>query len=229
VTPHVLLVEDDPLTVEAVSFSFEREGWSTTALMDGQAVLDAVDAGGLDVVVLDVGLPNVSGLELCRLLRARSDVPILMLTARSSELDKVLALELGADDYVVKPHSTRELIARVRALLRRRDLDAAPGETRMRRVGGLEIDVARHEVVVDGSPVWLTPSEMKILALLSERPGTVVSRRELVSTLWSSDYVGDTRSCDAHVARLRRKVEPNPLKPSRIVTVRGEGYKLVAL
>lgn len=218
-------MEDDPLTVEGISFAFEREGWSTTALIEARSVLEAAENGDFAAIVLDIGLPGISGLELCKRIRMQSDIPILILSARVSELDKVLGLELGADDYLSKPHSTRELVARIRALLRRHDMDATPSASRS-RVGGLAIDLARHEVVVDGTPVWLTPCELKVLAILSERPGVVVSRRTLVSALWSSDYVADTRSLDAHIGRLRRKLEPDSSRPIRIVTVRGEGYKL---
>jgi two-component system response regulator RegX3 len=170
-------------------------------------------------------LPGLSGVEVCRALRAESDVPILMLTARDAESDRVLGLELGADDYVTKPFSSAELLSRVRAILRRRELDRG---TTMRKLGGLQIDLGRHEVLVDGERVHLTLSEFKVLSLLAEQPESVVSRRELMQHLWASEHVGDEHACEVHISNLRRKIERDPTQPERLVTVRGEGYKLVA-
>ena len=174
-------------------------------------------------------LPGISGTDVCRALRAESDVPILMLTARDAEIDRVLGLELGADDYVTKPFSTAELLSRVRAILRRRELDRANGAgTAVRRLGGLHIDLGRHEVLVDGERVHLTLSEFKVLALLAEQPDSVVSRRELMQHLWASEHVGDEHACEVHISNLRRKIERDASKPERLVTVRGLGYKLLA-
>ncbi len=174
-------------------------------------------------------LPQLSGTDVCRALRAESDVPIVMLTARDAERDRVLGLELGADDYVTKPFSSAELLSRVRAILRRRELDRANGAgAAVRDLGGLHIDLGRHEVTVDGEAVQLTLSEFKVLALLAERPERVVSRRELMQHLWSSDHVGDEHACEVHISNLRRKIERDPTHPQRLVTVRGMGYKLVA-
>jgi two-component system response regulator RegX3 len=178
--------------------------------------------------VLDVGLPGVSGMEVCRELRNRSSVPILMLTARDTELDTVLALERGADDYVTKPFSLVELVARVRALLRGRAL-ALGEQAPTHDVGGLRIDLQRHEVLVDGTPVQTTPSEFRLLTLLAQRAGEAVTRGELCTWLWGTDRSLDTRACDLHVARLRRKIEPDPSLPRRLLTVRGVGYRLVEL
>ena len=173
-------------------------------------------------------LPEVSGTDVCRALRGESDVPIMMLTARDAEMDRVLGLELGADDYVTKPFSTAELVSRVRAILRRRELDRATSGPAVRRLGGLHIDLGRHEVVVDGQHVRLTLSEFKVLALLAEQPDSVVSRRELMQHLWASEHVGDEHACEVHISNLRRKIEHDPAHPQRLVTVRGLGYKLTA-
>jgi two-component system response regulator RegX3 len=173
-------------------------------------------------------LPGRSGNEVCRTLRAESDVPILMLTARDGESDRVLGLELGADDYVTKPFSTRELASRVRAILRRRELDRVNGAPTIRQLGALRIDLGRHEVLVGDERVHLTLSEFKVLTLLAEQPGEVVSRRELMQHLWSSEHVGDEHACEVHVSNLRRKIERDPSRPERLLTVRGEGYRLVA-
>jgi len=177
-----------------------------------------------------VMLPGMSGVDVCRTLRVESDVPILMLTARDAEVDRVLGLELGADDYVTKPFSILELVSRVRAIIRRRELDRAVGSESGAdiRVGGIEIDLARHRVVVDGTEVRLTPSEFKLLLLLAEEPDRVFSRDQIMEHLWRTPFVGDTRASDAHVSNLRRKVERDPTHPERIVTVREIGYKLTA-
>jgi DNA-binding response OmpR family regulator len=173
-------------------------------------------------------LPRMSGSDVCRRIRAENAVPIIMLTARGGELDRVLGLEIGADDYVTKPFSMAELIGRIRAILRRRELDR-PGAAEKLRVGSLELDPIRHEAKVEGQPKRLTPSEFKLLLLLAEQPERVFSRREIMQHLWDSDYVGDQRACDIHVSNLRRKLEPDPSHPERIVTVRGIGYKLAAV
>ena len=172
-------------------------------------------------------MPKLSGTDVCRTLRAESDVPILLLTARDAELDRVLGLELGADDYVTKPFSMAELVSRVRSILRRRELDRAAGTSAVRDIGGVRVDFGRHQVFADGEPVHLTPSEFKVLALLAEEPERVFSRRQVMEHLWQSIYVGDERACDVHISNLRRKIERDPANPERIVTVRSIGYKLV--
>jgi two-component system response regulator RegX3 len=176
-------------------------------------------------VLLDLMLPRLSGTEVCRRLRAESDVPILMLTARDAEVDRVLGLETGADDYVTKPFSMAELVSRVRAILRRRELDRAAAGSVL-RLGGLELDLTGHEVRVDGRLVNVTASEFQILVLLAERPEHVVPRRAIMERLWRSEHVGDQRACDMHVSNLRRKIERDPSRPERLLTVRGVGYKL---
>jgi two-component system response regulator RegX3 len=177
--------------------------------------------------VLDLMLPGVSGIEVCRRLRGESAVPILILTARDAEVDRVLGLEAGADDYLTKPFSMSELLARVRAILRRRRLDEAEAHP-TREVGGLRLDLERYEVTVEGEPVRLTHSELKLLVFLARDPGRVYSRREIMQHLWESEYVGDERAADLHVSNIRRKIERDPENPERLVTVRGAGYKLAA-
>jgi two-component system response regulator RegX3 len=222
----ILLVDDDAGVRDVVAFTLRREGFEVDEERDGPAALESGRSGRYSLVVLDVMLPGLSGVEVCRALRAESDVPILMLTARDAESDRVLGLELGADDYVTKPFSSAELLSRVRAILRRRELDRAGGST-LRKLGGLQIDLGRHEVLVDGERVHLTLSEFKVLSLLAEQPDAVVSRRELMQHLWASEHVGDEHACEVHISNLRRKIERDPSQPERLVTVRGSGYKLV--
>jgi two-component system, OmpR family, response regulator RegX3 len=223
----VLLADDDPGVLDVVAFMLRREGFAVDEEKDGTAALEAARARLYDIVILDVTLPGVSGTEVCRELRAESDVPILMLTARDAESDRVLGLELGADDYVTKPFSSAELLSRVRAILRRRELDRAQSASTLRKLGGLQIDLGRHEVLVDGDRVHLTLSEFKVLSLLAEQPDNVVSRRELMQHLWASEHVGDEHACEVHISNLRRKIERDPSQPVRLLTVRGLGYKLV--
>jgi two-component system, OmpR family, response regulator RegX3 len=223
----ILVVEDTEAILDAVADALAAEGFDVQGASDGRAALELAEAEPFDLVLLDIMLPGLSGTEICRRLRAEGPVPIIMLTARDAEADRVLGLEIGADDYITKPFSEVELLSRVRAILRRRELDR-PGDSTRRRLGGLTIDVVEHEVVADGNPVALSPSEYKLLALLADEPGRVFTRREIMQHLWQSDYVGDARACDAHVSTLRRKVERDRMHPERIVTVPGFGYKLVA-
>jgi two-component system response regulator RegX3 len=227
VTPRVLVADDDAGIRDVVAFALQQAGLDVTAVADGSEALKLARAEPFDVLVLDVMMPGTSGTDVCRVLRAESDVPILLLTARDAEIDRVLGLELGADDYVTKPFSLAELTSRVRAILRRRDLDRAATSTPVARIGGLTVDFHRHEVSVDGQAVSLTPSEFRILALLVDQPERVFTRRQIMEHLWQSAYVGDEHACDVHVSNLRRKLERDPAKPERIVTVRGTGYKLV--
>jgi two-component system response regulator RegX3 len=223
----ILVAEDEAAILDAVTYTLRGEGFDVQGVADGQAALDEALGGDFDLLVLDLMLPRLAGTEVCRRIRAQSALPIIMLTARSAEADRVLGLEIGADDYVPKPFSMRELVGRVRALLRRRELDR--GGAALRRVGGLELDPYRYRVVVDGDERDLTPSEFKLLALLASQPERAFTRREIMQHLWDSTYVGDQRACDLHVSNLRRKVERDPARPERIVTVRGVGYKLSAV
>jgi DNA-binding response OmpR family regulator len=227
VTERILVVDDEPAIVDAVAYALEGEGYEVDSRADGEAALAAALDDRFDLVVLDLMLPKLSGTEVCRRLRAESDVPIVMLTAKDAEVDRVMGLEIGADDYVTKPFSIAELVSRVRALLRRRDLDRAGRGYAFKRVGSLTLDLRRHKVSLDGGEVQLTPSEFRLLALLAEEPERVYSRREIMQHLWESTYVGDERACDIHISNLRRKLERVPDEPERILTIRGIGYKLV--
>ena len=223
----VLLVDDEQDILDPVTYAFEQEGFEVQTARDGSAALDAARGGSFDVVVLDVMLPGMSGIDVCRTLRGESDVPIVMLTARDAEVDRVLGLELGADDYVTKPFSTAELVSRIRAILRRRELDRQAGPGTELSVGGIVLDLARHVVTVDGREVSLTPSEFRLLLMFAEEPERAFTRQQIMEHLWQTPYVGDTRACDAHVSNLRRKIERDPAHPQRVVTVREVGYKLV--
>lgn len=223
----ILLADDEPDLAESVSYALRREGFEVETFGNGEEALAAARGGKYDVAVLDVMMPKLSGLEVCRALRAESDLPIIMLTARDAEVDRVLGLELGADDYLTKPFSLAELVSRVRALMRRRELDRNVATVHATRVvGGLELDLVRHRVLVDGRQVQLTPSEFKLLALLAEHPEHVFSRRKIMEHLWETPFVGDQRACDVHISNLRRKIERDPAHPERILTVREIGYKL---
>jgi DNA-binding response OmpR family regulator len=221
----VLLADDEPDILAPVCYALERAGFGTEVAYDGERALELARAERFDVVVLDVMMPRVNGLDACRALRAESDVPIVMLTARDAEVDRVLGLELGADDYVTKPFSTAELVSRIRAILRRRALDRAAGGA-TREAAGIRVDLDQHTVTVDGEEIELTRSEFRLLLMLIESPGRVFTREQIMEHLWQTPYVGDARACDAHVANLRRKVERSSARPTRILTVRGIGYKL---
>ena len=229
-TTKVLVVEDEDSFVEALTVGLRREGFEVRVATDGAEALDLFDEVAPDLVLLDVMLPKVSGLDVCRELRARSNVPIIMVTAKGSEIDTVVGLEVGADDYVAKPYRLRELVARMRAVLRRRRPDEDPLESLpplddVLEVGDVTIDHAKHEVHVRGEPVRLPLKEYELLSLLCENAGRVLTRDVLIDRVWGADYVGDTKTLDVHVKRLRAKVEPDPSSPERIVTIRGLGYK----
>jgi two-component system, OmpR family, response regulator RegX3 len=225
----ILLADDEKDLLETVSYALRHHGLEVECVEDGEAALAAGRSGAYDLVLLDVMMPKLSGIDVCRTLRSESDLPIVMLTAKDAELDRVLGLELGADDYVTKPFSMAELLSRIRAVLRRRELDRSARVGAVQVVGGLRIDFARHRVEADGQSVRLTPSEFKLLALLAGEPERVFTRRQIMEHLWETQYVGDARACDVHVSNLRRKVERDPAHPDRIVTVREIGYKLVPL
>jgi DNA-binding response OmpR family regulator len=223
----ILLADDERDILEPVSYALRQEGFEIDCVEDGEAALEAARSGSYDLLLLDVMMPKLSGTEVCRTVRAESDLPIIMLTAKDSELDRVLGLELGADDYVAKPFSMAELTSRVRALLRRRELDRAATNATAHEVGGLSIDLVRHEVHVDGRPVRLTSSQFKLLAYLAEEPERVFTREQIMEHLWATPYVGNARACDVHISNLRRKLERDPANPERLVTVRDLGYKLM--
>ena len=225
----ILVVDDEPAIADSVAYALDAEGFDVDVVGDGGEALQAARERDYDLMVLDLLLPGIPGLEVARTLRGESDLPIIMLTARDAELDRVLGLEIGADDYVTKPFSIAELVSRVRALLRRRDLDRGGPEPTVKVVGGLMIDLSTYTVVIDGKPARLTPSEFRLLALLASEPGKVRTRREIMQHLWQSSYVGDEHACDVHISNLRRKVERDGRNPERVVTVRGVGYRLVAV
>jgi DNA-binding response OmpR family regulator len=227
-TGRILVVDDDPTLLRTLTYALEQELYDVVGATNGAEALEAATTRDLDLVVLDLMLPDISGSDVCSRIREESTVPIIMLTAKDSELDKVLGLALGADDYVTKPFSVKELIGRVRAQLRRRELDRSESRAAVRRIGGLHVDFGRHEVRVDGREVQLTPSEFKVVYLLAEEPGRVFSRRQIMQHLWDSEFVGDEHACDIHISNLRRKLERDASHPERIVTVRGFGYKLEA-
>ena len=220
----VLVVDDEDAIREAVEFSLRAEGLDVASRADGAGALEAVEAETFDLIVLDVMLGDVSGVEVCRRMRAQTDVPILMLTARDDEADVVLGFEAGADDYVTKPFSMRELVSRTRAMLRRRELDRGHAE-HVREAGDVRIDMLRHQVHVDGRLVHLTPIEHRMLALLAAEDRSF-TRRELLEHVWETTFVPDERSCDVHIANLRRKIEDDATEPTRVLTVRGIGYRL---
>ena len=223
----VLVVEDEESFSDALSYMLRREGFDAVVAESGTDALAEFDRGGADVVLLDLMLPGLSGTEVCRQLRSRSSVPIIMLTAKDSEIDKVVGLELGADDYVTKPYSARELVARIRAVLRRRG-DAETAAEAVLEAGPVRMDVERHVVAVDGQAVALPLKEFELLELLLRNAGRVLTRGQLIDRVWGADYVGDTKTLDVHVKRLRAKLEPDPANPKYLVTVRGLGYKLEA-
>ena len=222
----ILVVEDEESFADALSYMLGKEGFDIVAAGTGTDALTAFDVGGIDLVLLDLMLPGLPGTDVCRALRQRSTVPIIMLTARDSETDKVVGLELGADDYVTKPFSSRELTARIRAVLRRSVGPAAdPGNTVLTG-GPVRMDVDRHTVTIDDQPIALPLKEFDLLELLLRNPGRVLTRDQILDRIWGTDYVGDTKTLDVHVKRLRSKIEPDPTAPRLLITVRGVGYKL---
>ncbi len=221
----VLVVEDEESFSDALSYMLRKEGFEVAIATTGTAALTEFDRNGADIVLLDLMLPEMSGTEVCRQLRQKSAVPIIMVTARDSEIDKVVGLEIGADDYVTKPYSPRELVARVRAVLRRNAAEAAEPSSISLAAGPVRMDVERHVVTVSGEGVALPLKEFELLELLLRNAGRVLTRGQLIDRVWGADYVGDTKTLDVHVKRLRGKIEPEPSNPRYIVTVRGLGYK----
>ncbi|MDA0634076.1 response regulator transcription factor [Nonomuraea sp. MCN248] len=225
----VLVVEDEESFSDALSYMLRKEGFEVSVAATGPDALDAFDRHGADLVLLDLMLPGLPGTEVCRSLRQRSKVPVIMLTAKDSEIDKVVGLELGADDYVTKPFSSRELVARIRAVLRRRGDVGEEPETAVLTVGPVRMDVDRHVVAVRGEPVQFPLKEFELLEVLLRNAGRVLTRSQLIDRVWGADYVGDTKTLDVHVKRLRAKIEVDPSSPRCILTVRGLGYKFDAV
>lgn len=223
----ILIVEDEESYSEPLAYMLKKEGYEAVVAATGPEGIDTFERGGADLVLLDVMLPGMSGVDVCRELRSRSSVPIIMLTAKDSEIDKVVGLEMGADDYVTKPYSGRELLARIKAVLRRRG-EAEAGESDELVVGRVAMDVERHVVTVGGKGVAMPLKEFELLEMLMRNEGRVLTRMQLIDRVWGSDYVGDTKTLDVHIKRLRAKIEPDPGLPQHILTVRGLGYKLEA-
>jgi two-component system response regulator RegX3 len=221
----ILIADDEPSVREAVGYALEQEGFEVTIAEDGEDAEAKLAPGEIDfdLLILDIMMPGRSGLDVCREVRSRSPVPIILLTAKDAEVDKVVGLEVGADDYVTKPFSVRELIGRVRAQL---DRSSSDQESKMIDAGQVHIDLSRHLVTVRGEPVNLTRSEFQVLRLLADSPGQVFSRLEIMEELWQSEFSGDVRACDVHISNLRQKIEPDPQDPELVVTVRGVGYRL---
>ena len=226
-SPRVLVVDDEPVVRDVLTRYLTHEGFEVDAAADGHAALTAIEAQPPNVIVLDLMLPKLSGLELLRLVRLESSVPVIILSAKVSERERIAGLELGADDYVTKPYSARELVARIRAVLRRRGDAEDPAEPVL-QAGPVRMDVERHVVAVDGEAVALPLKEFDLLELLLRNAGRVLTRMQLIDRVWGSDYVGDTKTLDVHVKRLRAKIEPDPANPQYLLTVRGLGYKLEA-
>lgn len=225
----VLVVDDEPAFREGLRQALKQEGFVVHLAADGEEALEVFDAYRPDLVLLDVMLPRMSGIDVCRRIRTVDDTPVIMVSARNEEIDAVVALEVGADDYVAKPYRVRELVARMRTVLRRSgDRRDGDGDSAVLEAGDLRVDKERHEVVRGGEPIQLPLKEFQLLTLLLENEGIVVTRQTLIDRVWGYDYVGDTKTLDVHIKRLRSKIEPNPEKPERIVTIRGLGYKLVA-
>jgi len=228
VAAKVLIVEDDPNLLDTIEYNLKNEGYRVATARDGARALDVARREKPDLIILDLMLPELSGLEVCRILRREMPVPILMLTAKTGEVDKVVGLEVGADDYMTKPFSMRELLARLGALLRRAEMSRPVhgDETEPLKIGDLEIDTARHRVTWKGSSLTLTAREYDLLVFLARNKGFVFTRDQLLEKVWGYDYAGDTRTVDVHVRWLRQKIETDPSQPRRLITVRGAGYKL---
>ena len=222
----ILIVEDESSFSEALEFLLGKEGFSVLTAATGTEALKKFEQGGIDLILLDLMIPEISGTEVCRQIRAKSKVPIIMLTAKDSEVDKVVGLEIGADDYVTKPYSARELVARINAVLRRNGNEIAAGESGLLSVQGIRLDVDRHQVSVNGIPVSLPLKEFELLEFLMRNAGRVLTRIQLIDRVWGSDYVGDTKTLDVHIKRIRAKIEVDPANPKIIQTVRGLGYKM---
>jgi two-component system response regulator RegX3 len=223
----VLVVEDEESFAEALDFMLRREGYEVCVVGDGNEAMGEFDRSGADIVLLDLMLPGISGTELCRQLRSKSTVPIIMLTAKDAEIDKVVGLEIGADDYVTKPFSTRELLARMRAVLRRRSDHEEIADSAV-EVGPVRLDVERHVVTVRGDAVSMPLKEFDLLEILVRNAGRVMTRSALIDRVWGHDYVGDTKTLDVHIKRLRAKIEEDPANPRHLLTIRGLGYKYEA-
>ncbi|MFM1910278.1 MAG: hypothetical protein RLZZ545_976 [Actinomycetota bacterium] len=226
----ILIIEDEISFSEALSFLLEKEGYSTRIAENGKEGLDAFKSDTYDLILLDLMIPEISGIDVCRTIRTSSNVPIIMLTAKDSEIDKVVGLELGADDYVTKPYSSRELVARIKAVLRRGSLEDSEiaTSTAVHEIAGIRMDTERHQVSVNGVNIALPLKEFELLEFLLRNAGRVLTRGQLIDRVWGGDYYGDTKTLDVHIKRLRSKIEADPANPVLIQTIRGLGYKFEA-
>lgn len=223
----VLITEDDQTLLSVLKYNLNKEGYNVITASDGVQALEVARQDKPDLIVLDIMLPKMNGFELCRILRQEMTMPILILTAKDDEVDKIVGLDLGADDYMTKPFSMRELLARVRAMLRRAEMQVSqPDKGSLFKAGNIEVDIAHHRVTLGGSQLNLTPKEFDLLAFLVNNKGLVFSREQLLEKVWGYDYSGDTRTVDVHMRWLREKIEVNPEKPVRLITIRGVGYKI---
>ena len=223
----ILIVEDESSFSEALAFLLGKEGFEVSVAEDGRAAINIFAKEGADLILLDLMIPEISGVDVCRTIRTTSQVPIIMLTAKDAEIDKVVGLELGADDYVTKPYSSRELIARIKAVLRRGISDAElNGDLEVISVGAIRLDTARHQASINGNPIALPLKEFELLEFLMRNSGRVLTRSQLIDRVWGGDYFGDTKTLDVHIKRLRAKIEADPANPVLIQTIRGLGYKL---
>lgn len=223
----ILIVEDDPNLLETLKYNLIKESYDVVVAADGEQALEVARKEKPDLILLDIMLPKLSGFEVCRILRKEMNSPVLMLTAKADETDKIVGLEIGADDYVTKPFSMRELIARVRAMLRRTQMEEKPpAEDKVIKIGDIRVDIGRHQASLAGVILELKPKEFDLLAFLAGNKGLVFNREQLLEKVWSYDFAGDTRTVDVHIRWLRQKIESNPSKPVYLITVRGTGYKL---
>ncbi len=223
----ILLVEDEHSIADSISYNLKQEGFSVTHVDEGPIALELFQEEKFSLIILDLMLPEISGLDICRSIRKTSDIPIIMVTAKDSEADRVAGLEIGADDYVIKPFSVRELLSRVRAVLRRTDMSKNEKSSQVIKVGNIEIDIGKYEAKVNDKHINLRPREFELLYALCENKGNLMSREQIFDEIWGYTFIGNSKTLDVHIQRIREKIEKNPKDPKKLITVRGVGYKLV--
>ncbi len=223
----ILLVEDEHSIADSISYNLKQEGFSVTHVDEGPIALELFQEEEFSLIILDLMLPEISGLDICRSVRKTSDIPIIMVTAKDSEADRVAGLEIGADDYVIKPFSVRELLSRVRAVLRRTDMSKNEKSSQVIKVGNIEIDIGKYEAKINDKQINLRPREFELLYALCENKGNLMSREQIFDEIWGYTFIGNSKTLDVHIQRIREKIEKNPKDPKKLITVRGVGYKLV--
>jgi DNA-binding response OmpR family regulator len=223
----ILLVEDEHSIADSISYNLKQEGFSVTHVDEGPIALELFQEEEFSLIILDLMLPEISGLDICKSIRKTSDIPIIMVTAKDSEADRVAGLEIGADDYVIKPFSVRELLSRVRAVLRRTDMSKNEKSSQVIKVGNIEIDIGKYEAKVNDKQINLRPREFELLYALCENKGNLMSREQIFDEIWGYTFIGNSKTLDVHIQRIREKIEKNPKDPKKLITVRGVGYKLV--